>query len=322
MIKTNTPKNSTKHNPGLPAVRQRGAAAIIGIVLIAVLLLAAVSFGYYLLTQKEGAVLQVETPKVTADDALNRGKSNNELIIDRLIVEAGLKRDETQGKDANAVLNDEQLPVGDGITADTVVESARLSRLQTEYITETDRRLKNLDKAMTLSEKLSTEQKAQSQKVIIDEQTALSGLKAKSAAETTKENFLADRVALDAEYTDYLMAITQVHLLVWANYQTLLEEKVNVLGGKFQERLNDASNSGESIATAQTKVNDYQSNKTTAKATTAKALKAVNELRPSTFNANKAVLKTYYDQLLSAHNDISKAVATSKLIITEIKTYK
>ena len=315
--------NNSKHRYQTPSPSgQRGAAMIVGVILIVLLLLAAVGFGYYTLTQDKGPVLQVETPKVTADDSLNQGKSNNELVIDRLIIEAGYKRDEEQAKAANSVLADQTLPVGDGVAADTTVEATRLSQLQTEYISESDRRLKNLNIALTLSSKLTSAQKTQSQKVINDEITALTGLKAKSAAETTKENFLADRDALNAEYTDYLMSITQVHLLVWANSQTVLEEKVNVLGGKFQERLNDASNSGESIATAQTQLNDYQSNKTTAKNTTAKALKATAELRPDTFNANKAVLKSYYDQLNSAHTVIGNMITTSKAIITEIKTYK
>lgn len=317
MITTNKPKHSSQTSP-----TQRGAAVIVGVVLIAILLLAAIGFGYYTLTQKQGVGLQVETPKVTADDSLSQGKTNNELIIDRLIVEAGYTRDGEQAKAASNTLADQTLPVGDGITADTTVEATRLSQLQTEYISETDRRLKNLNTSLALTDKLTTEQKTQTQKVINDEITALTGLKAKSAAETTKESFLTDREALNAEYTDYLMSITQVHLLVWANSQTLLEEKVNVLGGKFQERLNDASNSGETIAVAQTQLNDYQSNKTTAKETTAKALKAAAELRPDTFNANKAVLKSYYDQLNSAHNIIAKTLETSKLVIIQIKTYK
>jgi hypothetical protein len=303
-------------------ISQRGAAMIVGVVIITVLLLAAIGFGYYTLTQNNGPVLQVETPKVTADDLLSEGKSNNELVIDQMIIEAGLKRDEEQRTATRQTLEDETLPVGDGVTASTTVEAARLSQLQTEFIAETDRRIKNLTTALAISKNLTTDQKTQTQKVLNDEITALTGLKAKSAAETSKEAFLTDRDELDKEYTDYLMAVTQVRLLQWANSQTVLEEKINVLGGKFQERLNDASNSGEGIATAQTQLNGYQSDKTSAKASTAAALKAANELRPGTFNANKAVVKSYYDQLSGAHIGLDKAVSTSKAIILEIKTYK
>jgi hypothetical protein len=315
-IKTNKPQKQQNTQ------KQRGAAAIVGIGIIVVILLIAIGFAYVTLTQKQGPVLQVETPKVTADDTLNQGKTNNELVIDRLIIEAALKRDQEQADATDKTLSDSVLPVGDGVTADTTVESTRLSQMQTEYITESDRRLKNLDDALKLTAKLSTDQKTITQKAINDEVTALTGLKAKSAAETTKETFLADRDSLDAEYTDYLMSISQVKLLLWANAQTIFEEKINVLGGKFQERLNDASNSGESIATAQTLVNSYQSNKTTAKDATAKSLKSVNDVKPGTFNANKAVLKSYYDQLNLAHSELNKAAGTSKQIITEIKTYK
>lgn len=305
----------------LPA-SQRGAAAIVGIILIVILVLAAATFAYFALTQKSDPRLTVETPKVIADDLLTEGNSNNELTIDRMIVEAGLERDEEQRKTAEKVLNDEKLPVGDGVTASTTVEAARLSQLQTEFIAETDRRLKNLNEALTKSGDLPTDQKTQVQKYINDEITILTGLKAKSAAETTRDAFLADRDELDKEYTNYLMAVTQVYLLLWAHDQTILGEKINVLGGKFQERLNDASNSGNGIASAQTLLNSYQAAKTTAKDTTAKALKATTELKPSTFNANKAVLKSYYDQLTVAHAELGKSIDTSKQIITHIKSYK
>jgi len=175
---------------------------------------------------------------------------------------------------------------------------------------------------LKLTEKLAIEQKPNSKKYINDEITALTGLKAKSAAETTKDGFLADRDELDKEYTNYLMAQTQVYLLLWANDQTVLGEKVNVLGGKFQERMNDASNSGDSIAATQTLQNSYQSYKTSAKDTTAKALEAIAKVQPGTFNANKAVLQQYYDQLSSAHGSLDQAVDTSSSIITQIKGYK
>jgi predicted ribosomally synthesized peptide with SipW-like signal peptide len=306
----------------LTPTSQRGAAAIIGIVIIVILVLAAATFAYFAATQKSGPTLTVEVPKVTADDLLTEGKSNNELVIDRMIVEAGFKRDQEQRTNSQAALDDEKLPVGDGVTASTTVEAARLSQLQTEFITESDRRLKALNQALSLAGDLPTEQKTVSQKYINDEITALTGLKAKSAAETSKEAFLADRDELDKEYTNYLMAIVQLRLLLWANDQMVLEEKINVLGGKFQERLNEASNSGNSIATAQTALNSYQAAKTTAKDTTAKALKAAAEVKPSTFNANEAVIKSYHDQLAAAHTEVGKAVEASKQLIAHIKAYK
>lgn len=300
---------------------QHGVATLVGVAIIVVLLLIATGVGYVALTTKSEPGLQVETPKVTADDPLSTGKTNNELIIDRLIVEAGLKRDGEQAKATSQALDDEALPVGDGVSAATTVEAARLSQLQTEFIAETDRRLKNLDVAAGLTESLVEDQKAQSQKTIADEVTILTGLKAKSAAETSKEGFLADREELDKEYTNYRMALVQLRLMLWANDQALLEEKINILGGKFQERLNDASNSGESIATAQTHLNSYQSDKTTAKDLTARALKSAAEVKPNTFNANKAVLKGYYEQLNLAHTNLDRAITTSKAIILEIRKY-
>ena len=138
---------------------QRGAALIIGIVIISLLVLGAVVFAYLTLTQKPGPVLQQDPISIGADDKLSDGRSNNELVIDTKIVEAGIKRDEEQRKAAETVLADDTLPVGDGVTPATTVEAARLSQLQTEFIAETDRRLKLLDDHHPLANKLAVEQK-------------------------------------------------------------------------------------------------------------------------------------------------------------------
>lgn len=303
--------------------RQRGAAAIVGVIIIVILLIVVVVVGYFALTaDKQEPALVVNTPKISADDLLTAGKTNNELLTDTKIIEAGYKRDEEQRKAAEAVLNDEPLPVGGGVTSATTVESERLSQLQTEYINEADRRIGALAITSKLLKDLTVEQRNTAQILINDETTALTGLKAKAAAETTREAFLADRTELEKEYINFTLAQAQVRMWLWANDQTILGEKVNVLGGKFQERINDASNSATSTAKAQTLLNSYQTNKTSTKDLTAKALVSITEVAPNTFNANRPVLKSYYDRLASSHNEIEKAMRTSTQLTTEIRTYR
>jgi hypothetical protein len=307
-----TPKN----------IQQRGATMIVGIVLLVVIILLAIFFAYSALTAKSQPTLQVQAPKVTADDQLTSGKSNNELIIDTQIVQAGVNRDEDQRKAADSLLNDAAQAVGDGVTTSTNVEAERLSKMQTEYISEVDRRLGELQKASNKVDKLDPKQKPTVNKTIDDETTTLTGLKAKAAAETTKEAFLTDRDALDAEYVNYGLAIAQPSLLMWSNDQTKLDEKVNVLGGKFQERLDSASNNGNGTAAGQTLLNTYQSSKTLAKDGTPKAMQLILGVKPNSFQANRQVLKGYYSQLASVHNELDKATDTAKLLVKEIRTYK
>lgn len=317
-------KNKNYLPPAVMAARsQRGAAPIVGIVIICALVLVAVVVAFLALANsKQSATLQQAPVEVKADDLLTTGKSNGELLIDQKIIKAGLDRDETQRKEAEKAMTDQANPVGEDVTTDTTVESARLSSLQTDYIDEVDRRLDLLDKTTKLTSGLEPSQKPNINKIINDEVTALTGLKAKAAAATSKESFIADRDALAAEYKNFIVAIVQTRLVVWANKQTALDEKVNVLGGKFQERINDASSSGNSTATAQTSLNSYQANKTQAKTQTAEALKAALAVKIGSYEANRAVMKTYFDKLSSSHGQVENALSTATTITQEIAAYK
>jgi hypothetical protein len=300
---------------------ERGAAVIIGVLLIVVLLLGASIFAYLALTQKSTPSLVADQTTVAADDLLAAGSSNGDLVTDYRIIVAGVKRDGDERDTVKGILADTSLPIGDGVSASTTVEAERLSQMQTEYIKEADRRLDILNTTADKAEKLTSDQKTNSVKYIGDEVTALTGLKAKAAAETDKDAFLKDRDDLDDEYVNYLMSISQVYLLLWGNDQQVLAEKANVLGGKMQERLNDASNAGKSIATAQTLLNTYQTSKKTAQDTNEKALKATMAIKPSTFNANKAVLQAHYNELATAHDSLQKTSDDSKDIILAIRAY-
>jgi hypothetical protein len=186
-----------------------------------------------------------------------------------------------------------------------------LSTLQTAFISEGDRRLKALTAAQQLLPKLTTDQQAIVKKLIIDESTAITGLKAKAASEATFDGFTADKTALDKEYGNYLLAIAQASLLTWANGQSALEDKINILGGKYQERLNTATDRGQDTSAAQVLVNTFQASKTTASGLTTTVIKTVPTVKPGDYNANRSVLRTYYTQLSTAHDNTGKAVQTA-----------
>lgn len=300
---------------------QRGAAMIVGIVIVTMLVLGALVVGYLALTNKPSTGLQAVPVEVSADDLLTEGITNGELVIDGRIIKAGLDRDEEQRSRAEAALNDEALNVGNAASSSTVVQEESLSSLQAQFIAEADRRLEVLDKAATQAQKLEPAQKPTVLKIIDDEETALTGLKAKAAAQTTMEALEADITALEAEYVNYGLAAAQTYLLLWANSQIVLDEKVNVFGGKLQERLNAASDAGTSIAQAQTLLNSYQTNKTRAKEATAEALKSTLAVKAGSYEANRAVLKTYYTKLANAHTEVKTALDTGQDVVKLIASF-
>jgi hypothetical protein len=271
---------------------------------------------FYLATLKDAPTLTYTPPAVTADDALSQGKTNNELIQDARIINEGVKRDDTQRQAADAAIGDQPQAIGDSNDTSTTVEASRLSTLQTAFISEGDRRLKTLDATLQLFPKLNTQQQTAAKKLITDESTAITGLKAKAASESTFDAFTVDKASLDKEYGNYLLAISQVNLLVWANGQTKVEDKANVLGGKYQERLNTASDHGQDTSAAQVLVNSMQANKTTGSALTASILKDIPTIKPGDYNANRSVLRTYYTKMSNAHDNLSNVVKSASSLTT------
>jgi hypothetical protein len=237
------------------------------------------------------------------------------------IVAKGLERDDTQRQAADKVLSDQAQTIGDDSDTAITVEASRLSTLQTQFISEGDRRLQALSDASKLTAKLPADQQDITSKLITDENTAITGLKAKAAAESTFDAFSADEKALDKEYGNYLLALGQVYLLTWANGQSALEDKVNIVGGKYQERINDADSQGKDTAQAQIFLNTFQAGKTTATGLTATVLKAVPPIKPGDYNANRSVLRTYYAQLSTAHDNLKKSQDASTGLAGEMSKF-
>ena len=302
---------------------QRGAAVLIGIVSLAVLLVIVIGVAVYFAGHKDKPVIVYTPPPVSADDDLTRGTSNNEVAQDTRILAAGVKRDGDQRTAADNLLDDQALAIGD-TTSDpaTAVEQSRLSSLQTAFISESDRRLKAMGGAQQLLQRLTDDQRPASNKQLSDEVTAVTGLKAKAASETTVDGFTADKAALDKEYGNYLLAVAQVYLLVWANAQGSLEARLNVVGGKFQERLNNASDNGQNTAVAQTVLNSLQANKSTSSDLTTKAMATVIAIKPGDYNANRSVLRTFYNQMSTAHDQLANASQSANSLARAVAQYK
>jgi len=300
---------------------EAGDAMVLGIASLVLLVLVVIGVGFYFLTHKPEVGVVYTPPTVSADDALSAGKTNNELAQDARIFNAGMKRDQEQLQGAGSVLSDQAQPIEESGAA-TNVQASRLSTLQTAFISEGDRRLKSLDDAAKLLPRLDTTQQTTIKKQLTDEITVITGLKSKAASETTIEAFMEDKTALDKEYGNYLLVLAQTYMFVWANGQTALETKVNVLGGKFQERVNDGSSSGDDVAQAQILINTFQAGKTTAIGLTADALKAVTAVKPGDYNANRSVLKTYYSKLSNAHDELNKSLTATTGLVNQISTFK
>jgi hypothetical protein len=284
------------------------------------LVLGVIGFMVWTASVKEEPAIVYTPPAVTADDPLSEGRSTKELYQDYKILEAGIKRADGYKSTAAKALNDQPQAIGDSGTA-TTVEQSRLSELQTDFISEVDRRIKALNELAPQYEKLTAAQRPVIEAAVNKEITDLNSMKARVAATDNPDAFAADRQLLNAEYNAYLLAIVQTTLLVFADDQAALESKVNRIGGKFQERINEASSAGKATATAQAALNSYQANKTTATGLTADVIKVVPTIRPGEHNSNRAVLKTYYDKLSTAHNELTKALDSTKKLYTETQKF-
>lgn len=299
---------------------QYGHVALAGIVLMVLLVVGVIGFTVWTATQKSQPVIRYTPPAVTADDPLSEGKSTKEIVQDVKILEAGIKRADGYQAAAEKVLNDAPQSSGLDPTA-TTVEQERLSQLQTAFIAECSRRIDNLTKSQPLLEKITSGQRPVVEQLINQEITALNGMKARVTGATDANAFAGQQQQLNQEYNAYLLALAQLNLLVWADDQAVLNDKFNVVGGKFQERVNEASNNGKSTALSQTLLNSYQANKVTAKDLTAKVIKVVPTIKPGEHNSNRAVLKTYYDQLNTAHTELTKALDSAKKLAVEVQKF-
>lgn len=300
--------------------RQTGHVAVVGIVLLALVVISGIGFAVWSASVKEQPAIRYTPPAVTADDPLSDGKSTKELVQDVRILDAAMKRADDYKEAAQKVLEDQQLPLDTSATA-TTVEQDRLSSLQTDFIAECDRRIKALTETQPLLDKLTGAQRPVIEQLINKEITDLNGMKARVAAAASSDAFASDRQLLNQEYQSYLLALSQTNLLVWADDQAVIEDKFNVVGGKFQERVNEASTDGKGTATAQTALNSFQANKVTAKELTAQVIKVVPTIRPGEHNANRSVQKTYYGQLSTAHNELAKALVSAKKLAAEVQGF-
>lgn len=300
--------------------KQRGHVALIGIGLMAAVVVTGVGFAVWTSTQQSAPSIVYTPPAVTAEDSLSVGKSSKELVQDVKILEAGLKRAEDYRLTVEQTLADKVLPIGGNTNATTVAQD-RLSELQTDFIAECDRRIKNLSAAQPLLSSLTDGQRPVVEQLVNKEITDLNGIKARVAGTATQDAFDSARQILNQDYNSYLLAVLQLNLLIWANDQAVSEDKFNKVGGKFQERVDEAGASGKSTATSQTALNSLQASKVTAIDLTNKVVKVVPTILPGEQNSNRSVLKTYYDQLSTAHNELSKALGNAKILVTEAQRF-
>jgi hypothetical protein len=300
--------------------RQRGVVALVGVFLLIFLGIGVIGFVSWTLSHKPQPVLQYTPPKVTADDPLSAGKSTKEIFQDVKILDASVKRGDDLKAATEKVLADTPISSDVDPTTNNVGQD-RLSELQTKFIDECNRRIASLTGAQPLLKKLTAGQRPGVEQLLNKAITDLNSMRARVVKSTDTDAFASDQQVLNQEYNSYLLVLAQANLLAWADDQSATTDKFNIVGGKFQERSDAASNDGKSVATAQTQLNSYQANKVTAKPLTANVIKIVPTIRPGEHNSNRSVLKTYYDQLSTAHNELTKANASAKLLALEVQKF-
>lgn len=306
--------------PARARTAMRGHVAIAGIILMVLLVVGFIGFMVWTASVKEQPIVRYTPPEASADDPIAAGKSTKEIYQDVSVLQAAYERGSQHQKTVAKVLEDKPLTIGNDQTT-AVVEEDRLSKLQTDFTAECERRIKQLNAALPLLNKLTEAQRPVTEGLINKQLTDLTAMKARVAAATTTDGFAAERQQLNEQYNAYLLTVLQANLLMWGDDQAVMETKVNVVGGKFQERINEASGEGKATATAQSALNGYQSSKTAAIDLTGKVIRIVPTIRPGEHNSNRSVLKTYYDQLTTAHIELNKTVENGKKLAAEVQAF-
>jgi hypothetical protein len=204
----------------------------------------------------------------------------------------------------------------------------RLANLKSKGTTEIDRRLANLNAALTkltASTKLSATDKATLTKQVQAEITGLTALKAKLAADTDLATARADVASIVADYRVYVLMLPKVRMVASADRFAVAEQKLTVLHDKLKAKVdpevdNSASTSNATALTA--KLDDMAAKIADAKAKSASMVTQLLALQPTDYNANHAVLVGYRASLKTAQTDLKAARDDAKFVADALKATK
>lgn len=203
-------------------------------------------------------------------------------------------------------------------------EKQQLAQVQTRASSETSRRLNALNAVLPLITKLgnvSTSQQKVYTTAVNQQIKNLQSSNTEINGDATLAAATTDARKLDTEYATFMVLVPKVHLVITADDQQLLEAKFTTESNKMQDRLNTANNQGKDISAAQITLNDMLAHVQTAQGLSDTVAKAVPPIELGQYDANHAVLVSYYNQLKTAQDNLNAALNDAKTLLGEMPQF-
>ncbi len=121
-----------------------------------------------------------------------------------------------------------------------------------------------------------------------------------------------DAQSIVTDYRVYALVVPKVQLVITADRQQVIEDKLTALAAKVQTSINTAKTAGKDTTNLQKQLDDLTAKTQAAQAISSDVETKVLALQPSDYNNDHKILSAYRDQLKTARGDIGAAFGDAK----------
>lgn len=199
----------------------------------------------------------------------------------------------------------------------------KMANLHSKCDSEIDKRLIDLNKALTRInslKKLSSDQKAQYSSEINTDISGLTSLKAKCDADIDLTTLRSDYNSIFTQYRIYAVFLPQIHLLTASDTMGVTADQLSDLANKLQTRISQAGNPSNLTSL----LSDMQAKIADSKTQYSDVESQVTPLTPQSFNTDpngtKNILKNAHQEINTGAKDENTAWQDAKQIRDGLKS--
>jgi hypothetical protein len=199
------------------------------------------------------------------------------------------------------------------------VQAQHLATLKTRGDAEINRRLTNLNAALTTVQAVTTLTASDKSTLVSQIQAEISGLttlKTKLDADTTLAAGRTDVQSIVNDYRVYVLMLPKARLSSAFDRLDVVETKLTNLEGQLQSAITAAQTAGKNVTTMQTILTDMRAKTTAIASLSSGQVATLLALQPSDYNTDHTVLESYRTTLGTAQTD-AKAAATDAASIIQ-----
>lgn len=207
----------------------------------------------------------------------------------------------------------------------STTQATHLANLKSHGTTEIERRLSNLNAALTkvsATTKLTAADKTALTNQINSEISSLTALKTKLTADTDLVTARTDVQSIVNDYRVYVLLLPKTRMVASADRFTEVETQLTTLASKLQAKVDADKTAGQDVSTIQKTLDDLKAKVADAQEKSTSVIAPLLALQPTDYNQNHAVLVNYRNSLQAAHTDVMAARDDAKTVIQELKGAK